>query len=129
MIEQILNRDFVSEQLRVLHGEIRPQIARLRRGEEHPPSHLSVDDYEEASAELDAAGKREAQQSSGPAGYEPPPTGRRRKPAPPLDDRAFFSRDPVINIIQSALDEFFEEKDGHLSRSKTTRGGRRGTPK
>jgi hypothetical protein len=52
---------------------------------------------------------REAVESSGQSGYEPPVAERRGQEVPPLDDHSFFSRDVVISNLQSALDEYFEQ--------------------
>lgn len=125
MIEQILNREFVRQQMETLREELREQVSRFQRQEERPPEHLDVPDFREATAALDAAARREARRSSGPAGYEPPSSGRRKQPAPPLDDRSFFSRDPIINIIQSALEEYFEER-GEVEEVAPLTRGRRG---
>jgi hypothetical protein len=55
-------------------------------------------------------------------------TGRRGQEAPSLDEQSFFSRDPVMSLLQSALDELIEEqKKGLINvESQTGAGGRRG---
>jgi hypothetical protein len=53
---------------------------------------------------------------------------RGQQSAPSLDEQSFFSRDPVMSLLQSALDELIEEQKTGLinTESQTRTGGRRG---
>ena len=95
MIAQFLNRDVVLDQL--------AQVTDLVAFEVKGRGHASPESAE-LLAELRAAADRERARPSGQPGYES--TGDRRGAAgAPLDDYSYISRDPVISLLQSALDE------------------------
>jgi hypothetical protein len=79
-----------------------------------------------ALEEVAAAEAREEESSSGQEGYDPP-AGDRRDGAPvPLDDVSFFSRDPIVSLLQSALDEYLELSYGDQLEPDTPVDDRRG---
>ena len=95
MIAQFLNRDVVLDQLE----QVTELVALDVRGSRHvgPESAALL-------AELRAAAARERARPSGQPGYDS--AGDRRGDAgAPLDDYSYISRDPVISLLQSALDE------------------------
>jgi hypothetical protein len=104
MIAEFLNRQMVLDQLINLCDDL--------RGRGQPPS---VPDTQfisdtELLKELDQAETRERHSSSGQSGYDPPDTERRGAEAAPLDDYAFISRDPIISLLQSALEEYYSHE-------------------
>ena len=126
MIAEFLNRDIVLkviEDLKKLpadgggrrsHGTASPEDAKLVRDE------------------LTAAEARERKSSTGPRSYPTPPAGRRGgAPAdaapPPIDDRAFISSDPIISLLQSALDALYQQPEHqNLVKKAAPPGNRRG---
>jgi hypothetical protein len=145
MIAQVLNRDFVLDQLRAVKADLE---AAQREGEAPPPSagrrseegrrgetggpplelpdHPEPDDLTRALEEVAAAEAREEESSSGQEGYDPPPSDRRSEVPVPLDDVSFFSRDPIVSLLQSALDEYLELSYGDELESETAVDDRRG---
>jgi Calcineurin-like phosphoesterase len=115
VIAQVLNRDFVLEQLDFVQFELQRPPGPRRR-EEDLPAQPAASDMAAAADELRQAKERE-QTSSGQAGYVDPEARRGEEPAP-LDDFVFISRDPVIGILQSALQEYFETEGAHLVESE-----------
>src|SRR5687768_8844524 len=125
MIEQVLNRRFVLEQLQlvVTEAEKTPDDRRAL-ATERP---LTPEDREVILTELKPAHLAELAQSTGQKGYEPPGDQRRGAAIPaPIDDTVFVSHDPVIAIFQSALSEFFEES-GKVENVVEDQFGRRGS--
>jgi hypothetical protein len=100
VIAQFLNRDVVLDQLE--------QVAELVAFDgRKDPAGASPDAA--LLAELRAAAARERECPSGQPGYDPVDDRRGAAPAP-LDDYAFISRDPVISLVQSALDEAHDRR-------------------
>jgi len=97
MIAEFLNRDVVLSQLR--------DVVEVLRDSAQKAGPAASARETEAAAELENAAVREEQQSSGQPSFDPPEADRRGAEAPPLDDYAFVSRDPIISLLQSALDE------------------------
>jgi hypothetical protein len=118
MISQVLNRRFVLDQLKDVRAHLeRLAIAKgeavLRRMEEVPEGadDLAADDYRNALDSVNKCIEIEDKKSSGQVGFEQPEEERRRgKKAAHIDDLSFFSRDPVISNLQSALEEYFETR-------------------
>lgn len=102
MIADFLNRDVVLGQLSDVRAAVAAEIA------EQQPDDLTLSDKQGLLAELDAADERERASSSGQPGYDPT-DGRRGTSAAPLDSFSYFSRDPVISLLQSALDELYTQ--------------------
>lgn len=125
MIKQILNRKFVLEQLEDVVADLK-SARPARRGRSIPEGAEQLDssDFAEAAAMLERARDKEEEKSSGQPGFEIASAGRRGKAQAELDDFSFFSRDPVISNLQSALEEYFEEQQSDSVETKTP-GGRR----
>lgn len=116
MITQVLNRQFVLDQLEQVKTHLQ-ELAKAggemeRRGAAELPEGAEVltsNDHEQALAELNKSIQGEESKSSGQIGFEQPEDQRRRGEGPAhIDDFSFFSRDPVISNLQSALEEYFE---------------------
>ena len=101
MIAQLLNRQFVIEQMESLRDQLRDDVNRERRGG-RGADELEPSDYKEALDYVDDALAKEKRQSSGQPGFEPIAQRRGGEEIAPLDDYAFLSRDPVVSIVQSA---------------------------
>jgi hypothetical protein len=115
VIAQILNREFVLEQLRAVREHLQSEVAGGERRGGVPESRpgepeVSGDDLALALEVVSVTEDREETVSSGQPGFEPPVSERRGQDSPPLDDLSFFSRDPVISLLQSALDEHLENQ-------------------
>ncbi len=124
MIAQLLDRAFVMEQMRALRDALAAPEAPRRGAEETvlPPA-----DRESALGELSTALAAEERASTGQEGYDLPAAERRGEESAPLDAVAFFSRDPVVSIVQSALEEYFEERrPGDIATAAAAEPGRRG---
>lgn len=112
MIAQVLNRKFVLEQLERVKSQLLEDSAPgQRRGGQGEFGDLSQTDREYALTSVNETLAKEAANSSGQSSYQAPPPERRGEPEPaPIDDFSFFSRDPVVSNLQSALDQYFEER-------------------
>jgi hypothetical protein len=116
VIEQLMNRTFVLDQLGLLTRELESSRT------------LSEDVRQTTLEALRAAAAREALASSGQPSFDQPAAERRRSRTALLEDVAFLSLDPVISNVQSALEAYFETQRGDLIRqTKTSAGGRRGS--
>lgn len=105
MIAQLLNRQFVVEQMEAIEEEMRRRARSAPAPSESEPA--DAGDYAAALGHLEVSLAKEKQQSSAQPGFEPPPPERRNEQPAELDDFAFFSRDPVVSIVQSALEYHF----------------------
>jgi hypothetical protein len=120
MIAQVLNRDFVLQQLAAVRSALAAAAgeegrrAAVPAGELGPlaagAGELERGDWEEALAAVDGASLQEAAATSGQSAFEMPPADRRGEEAAPIDDFSFFSRDPVISNLQAALEQYFERQ-------------------
>jgi hypothetical protein len=111
MIAQILNRDFVLEQMAALEDSL-AQTADERRDADAPHPELEEADFQRARAALLESLAAEHAASSGQPGFEPEAPERRDELPAPLDDFAFISRDPILGNFQSALECYFLEGPG-----------------
>jgi hypothetical protein len=118
MISQVLNRDFVMQQLKSVRADLEQLLMNDREGARPPIADLGVSDYQSTLELIQETEARETKRSSGQTGYDPPPPERRGQEAAPLDDFSFFSRDPIISILQSALEEYLESESFELVESK-----------
>jgi hypothetical protein len=109
MIAQLLNRQFVCEQMEAIQEEMRNR-ARAFAADSEPHS-VNAADYAVALKQLEIALVQEKQHSSGQPGFELPAPERRNEWPAELDDFAFISRDPVVSIVQSALECYFDEPE------------------
>ncbi|MEM7355256.1 MAG: metallophosphoesterase [Acidobacteriota bacterium] len=118
MIAEILNRDFVLGQLADIRRVMESQATSTRRSLTAGPEGaeaLTPDDYAAAADMAAEALANETQATSGQAGFAAPESTRRgmpaEEPAPSIDERSFFSRDPVISLFQSVLEEYLETRE------------------
>ena len=114
MIADILNRNFVLEQLAEIQKHLESSAAPTRRSLAAGPEgseDLTTDDFAAAAAMASEALAGEARETSGQHGLAPPATLQRGLAAPSIDDRSFFSRDPVVSVFQSVLEEYFETRE------------------
>lgn len=109
MINQLLNRDFVLDQLRQVQRYMTLPASERRRGAAVPPeaNQVSEEDRQLALADVETSLAAENVESSGQS-----PLFGRRGGDPPLDDWSFLSRDPVISNLQTVLDYYFMEGPG-----------------
>jgi Calcineurin-like phosphoesterase len=124
MIQEILNRSFVLEQLEDIRQHMESQAAPTRRSLEEVPEgaeSLAPEDFAAAAAMARQALDDEAKASSGQQEPPPAPTGRSLESVamPSIDERSFFSRDPVVSVFQSVLEEYFETREPALIASGT----------
>jgi hypothetical protein len=125
MIAQVLNRDFVIDQLEAVCWQLEQGPPATRRSDDALPFQHDASAYASAAAALRDAHRRETAASSGQAGFEQPTADRRNEVAAPLDDLAFISRDPLISLFQTALEEYFETKKDNLLDSSPPADDRR----
>jgi hypothetical protein len=113
MLAQVLNRAFVLDQLTTLRAELeRGEV--LESGDAYGAGSLEPAPPDETLNELRAAEEREAAQSSGQPAFVPTSAERRRKPIAPIDDFSFISRDPLVSLVQSALEEYIAQREPGL---------------
>jgi hypothetical protein len=110
MIAQVLNRDFMLAQLNDIQTQLRADVADKRAGGPIE-STLQTDDYGEALAQVEQALRGEQEKSSGQPGFVPPPPERRSDWPADLDDYSFLSRDPIVSIVQSAIELYFDQPE------------------
>jgi len=121
MISQVLNREFVLDQLRGLAKYIEntssDPSARNTFFRNH--SGFDVKDIQANLKLIKDAVARETALSSGQRGFGPATTKRTPKRGTDLDDLSFFSRDPIVSIVQSVLEEYL---DAHEKEHRSTSG-------
>lgn len=109
---QVLNRQFMIQQLEDIEKRLRDDVDQKREGGRDDAADLDKADYEAALDHVAVVLQQEKAASSGQPGFVPPPPSRRgRESSPPLDDFAFISRDPIVSIAQSALEFYFQQPD------------------
>jgi hypothetical protein len=103
MIAQILNRQFVLEQMETIQVQLQKDVAEHRIGGvgEFP---LEVPDYKRALDHIEDALAKEREVSTGQRGFVPEAQRRDGEKVAELDDFAFLSRDPIVSLVQSALE-------------------------
>jgi CHAT domain len=101
----MLNRQFVIQQLEDIEKWLHQDVDNRREGGGAGTVDLAAADYQAALDHVSIALTQEKAASSGQPGFVPPaPERRGRRPSPPLDDFVFMSRDPIVSIAQSALE-------------------------
>jgi hypothetical protein len=110
-IAQVLNREFVIGQLEAIEKQLSKDVDRSRSGGPHAAAaDLDKADYEAALDHVSIVRQQELGASSGQVGFVPPPPERRGgRRAAPLDDFAFISHDPIVSIVQSALESYLQD--------------------
>lgn len=122
MIAQILNREFVLQQLDDVVKEL--GTLKTKHGVPLRKDFPEVDDqsitalHEAAAATIE----REKKESSG----QPGDASELRSGAAPIDDFSFVSRDPLVSNLQSALETYFVEKEPHRLAATGVQDDRRG---
>ena len=114
MIADILNRNFVLEQLAVVQEHLEAQASPTNRSLIAGPEgteELTATDFATAASMVSDAMASEAEETSGQPGLAAPVTSRSALAEPSIDDRSYFSRDPVISVFQSVLEEYFETRE------------------
>lgn len=112
MIAQVLNRQFVIQQLADIEKRLRIDVDQGREGGRDDAADLARADYEAAHDHVAIVLEQESAVSSGQIGFVPPAPARRSGQAsPPLDDFVFISHDPIVSIVQSALEFYFQHPE------------------
>jgi hypothetical protein len=117
MIAEYLNRGVVLDELQKVRQEGERQLA---------AGQPQNDTERFLLEELSAAELREAKSSSGQRGFELKAAQRRGQTPAPLDDYAFISQDPIICLLQSALDQFADQHPEEVVESAPHDDTRRG---
>jgi hypothetical protein len=109
MINQLLNRDFIIDQLKQVEKYLSLPEDQQRRGGRLPAeAHaLGKDDLAYTLEQVRGSLSGEISGASGQS-----KAFGRRGTEPPLDDWSFFSRDPVISNLQTALDYYLTDGPG-----------------
>jgi hypothetical protein len=98
MLAQLLNRDFILESSELLKDLLsRPDVLTTRPGQPD----LTPEDFEDACVGLAAAIAGEAEEAPADEDY-----------------RAFFPRDPMLALVQTALTIFYEDKHPEMIRKR-----------
>jgi hypothetical protein len=121
VIAQLLNRRFVLDQLQLVQNELSKATTDRRTGGEPPGVTVPQEHIALAAEELEAARKREETRSTGQKSYDDDPDARRGAEPPPIDDSVFISSDPVISLLQSSLEEYFDSRAADLVEAKPPR--------
>jgi hypothetical protein len=123
VIEAVLNRDFV---LRNAHAALQALVSPddRRRAAVDPLRGISREEQNEVSRALRLALERESLVSSYSGNSERSPD--KRGSEAPLTDWAFISHDPVISIVQSALECHLRNLTGAVKKAPAFDSNRRG---
>lgn len=123
MIAQILNRRFVLDQLHLVQSELAAQAAKPQ--EKVLPQNVPHEDVREANNLLEKAREQEDKASSGQKGYDDDPEARRGDEPAPIDDSVYISSEPIIGLLQSALEERFDIRSDKVVEAKPPQDYRR----
>jgi hypothetical protein len=107
MITQVLNKTFVLNQLESVMAELNRPRDERRGVDDLPEFEGTLEDLQAAEESLDIA--KDAQ-GDGQRNYNDDPDARRGEEGAPIDDTVYLSHDPILSNLQSALDEYIEEK-------------------
>jgi Calcineurin-like phosphoesterase len=111
-VAQVLNRQFVIEQLEAIEQQLAQDVDKSRAGGPEAGGDLHKADYEAALDHVSIVLQQERAASSGQVSFVPPPPERRgRERVPPLDDFVFMSHDPIVSIVQSALEFYLQHSN------------------
>lgn len=130
MIQEILNRDFVIGAL----AAVRDELSDDRRSiPEDFEGDLDETDLDAAHQAIEEALAQEEIAPSGQSAQQPEGEDRRGPSGTSLDEAVFIARDQTISLFQSALEDYYEDReveivaiDGTCS-SRTFESGRRHT--
>lgn len=113
MIGEVLNREFVLNQLEAASEELRLRSGQRRggTGEGAHDAQVATEDYLAAADAVDETLSAEKAESSGPSGFDLPSPRRDGSGAPSLDESCFISSNPIVSIAQSALEVYFDHPD------------------
>jgi hypothetical protein len=130
MIDDLLNRPFVLAQAERIREYLaaEPEGGR-RRGAPAPElTDVEPEDRDAAAELLSASLSEEQARSSGQPGFDAPgPTRRGEAAAPDIDEVSFFSRDAALSNVQSALDQYYDEREpDKVEEARPAEGRRRG---
>jgi hypothetical protein len=119
MLEQVLNRDFVLSYLDEVRGylesvatndEVRRSFVKSRRGiSEDVPQDLSLSESRVLLEYVKEAQFNETQASTGQKTFVPAEE-RRGDAATSLDDTSFFSRSPIVSLLQTTIETYYTEQ-------------------
>jgi hypothetical protein len=124
VIAQVLNREFLLGQLAdVREGLTQELVMRDRRGRPSPLDEFSEADVEEVVKMLEAT-------TEAPEGLEAVPEDEAAEPteARPKDDFAFVPRDPLMSIVQTALEDTVETREPEAIAERPMLDDRRSGP-
>ena len=126
MIAQLLNRQFVLEQMEAIRAQLTEDVSQQRYG--GAEASLEPRDYEGALAHVGHAIDQERRESTGQPSFAPDDRRRDGERPAELEDFAFVSRDPIVSIVQSALELHLERKESsaELVRAEPADDRRRG---
>jgi CHAT domain/Calcineurin-like phosphoesterase len=108
MIAQVLNRSFVLQQLSLVR-KVLENVTSDRSTRDVSfiaPPDVDAEQLQEAHELIREAESRETQLSSGQRGFDTSSSRSAVNIEEDLDDRSFFSRDPIVSILQSVLEEY-----------------------
>jgi hypothetical protein len=136
VLEQVLNRNFVLSYLDEVRGylesvatndEVRRSFLESRRGiDEGAPQDLSLAESRVLLEYLKEAQFNETQASTGQKTFVPVEE-RRGDAATSLDDTSFFSRSPIISLLQTAIEDYYtEHKPDSIEETSAADTDRRG---
>jgi len=120
MIDKVLRRDFVFARMAFLADNLEWMVN--EGGVEVAPSATGVnrDDYHQAIEAITEARQQAPEEHL----VRQVPAENRRDTVPErLDETAFLSRDAMTSLVQSALEQYYEEKRQDLIRRRDAAGG------
>jgi hypothetical protein len=108
MFKQVLEQEYIRSRMRLLASDAAPPTGDLPDGDGPTPEEL--EEIRRRLAEV-------AAQEPDPHLDEehPAPEGPDGEPIPPLADTAYFSRDKLTSLVQSALEAYVEEREPELA--------------
>lgn len=107
MISDVLSRDFVVEQLKSLQKQL-AKDATGREGGGPGAEDVGTSDYARASEIVTRTIAKEEAAPTGPKNLDPVPSTRRGDRPESIESKSFISSDPVVSIVQSALEFYFD---------------------